>query len=97
MKHMAGKGKIAAKKWGFRGKMWVIGLAKLRAFNQSRKAKWYKMQVLFLKLNISGSVKDQKQWQFTHFMAYIFARTERKLEWCCKIKDNDLRFELMSL
>ena len=30
-------------------------------------------------------------------MAYIFARTERKLEWYCKIKDNDLRFELMSL
>jgi len=30
-------------------------------------------------------------------MAYIFARTERKLERCCKIKDNDLRFEWMSL
>ena len=30
-------------------------------------------------------------------MAYIFARTERKLEWGCKIKDNDLRFELMYL
>ena len=30
-------------------------------------------------------------------MAYIFARTERKLEWCCKIKDNDLRFEWMCL
>ena len=25
-------------------------------------------------------------------MAYIFARTERKLEWYCKIKDNDLSF-----
>ena len=30
-------------------------------------------------------------------MPYIFARTERKLEWYCKIKDNDLRFEWMSL
>ena len=50
------------------------------------------MQVLFLKLNILGTVKDQKQWQFTHFMAYIFARMERKLEQCCKIKDNDLSF-----
>ena len=50
------------------------------------------MQVLFLKLNILGTVKDQKQWQFTHFMAYIFARTERKLEQYCKIKDNDLSF-----
>ena len=26
---MAGKGKIAIKKWRFRGKMWVIGLEKL--------------------------------------------------------------------
>jgi len=25
-------------------------------------------------------------------MAYIFARTERKLERYCKIKDNDLSF-----
>ena len=30
-------------------------------------------------------------------MPYIFARTERKLEWYCKIKNNDLRFEQMSL
>ena len=27
-----------------------------------------------------------------YFMAYIFARTERKLERHCKIKDNDLSF-----
>jgi len=26
-------------------------------------------------------------------MAYIFARTERKLDLCCKIKDNDLNDE----
>ena len=30
-------------------------------------------------------------------MVYIFARTERKLEWHCKIKNKDLRFERMSL
>ena len=60
MKHMAGKGKIAAKKWGFRGKMWVIGLAKLRVGNHSRKAKWCKMQAFFLKTNIFEGVKDQK-------------------------------------
>ena len=30
-------------------------------------------------------------------MTYIFARTERKLEQYCKIKDNDLRFEWMCL
>ena len=50
------------------------------------------MQVFFLKLNISEAVKDPKQCQFTYFMAYIFARTERKLESYCKIKDNDLSF-----
>jgi len=37
---------MAIKKWFFRGKMQVIGLEKLRAGNQNRKAKWYKMQVL---------------------------------------------------
>ena len=46
---MVGKGKIAVKKWRFRGKMWVIGLGKLRVGNHSRKAKWYKTQVLSLK------------------------------------------------
>ena len=35
--------------------------------------------------------------RFTYIMAYIFARTERKLERYCKIKDNDLRFEWMCL
>ena len=57
MKHMAGKGKIAAKKWGFRGKMWVIGLAKLRVGNHSRKAKWCKTQVLCLKTDKCQGVK----------------------------------------
>ncbi len=46
MKNMAQKDKMAIKKWVFRGKMQVTGLEKLRAGNQNRKAKWYKMQVL---------------------------------------------------
>ena len=50
------------------------------------------MQVFFLKLNISEAVKDPKQCQITYFVVYIFARTERKLELYCKIKDNDLSF-----
>ena len=49
MKNMARKDKMAIKKWFFRGKMQVIGLEKLRAGNQNRKAKWCKMQVVFLK------------------------------------------------
>ena len=46
---MAKKGKIAIKKWGFRGKKQVIGVEKLQVGNQTRKAKWCKMQVLCLK------------------------------------------------
>ena len=49
MKNMAKKGKIAVKKWGFRGKKGEIGVEKIRAGNQNREAKWCKMQVFFLK------------------------------------------------
>ena len=49
MKNMAKKGKIAVKKWGFRGKKGEIGVEKIRVGNQTRKAKWCKMQVFFLK------------------------------------------------
>ena len=42
---MAERGKIAVKKWGFDAQKRVIGLEKLRAGNQTRKAKWCKMQV----------------------------------------------------
>ena len=37
--------------------MGAIGLEKTRAFNQNRKAKWYKMQVLFSK---EDKTKDTK-------------------------------------
>jgi len=57
IKHMAKKGKMVVKKWGFRGKMLVLGLEKLRACNQTRKLKWCKMQVLFLK---KDKTKDTK-------------------------------------
>ena len=48
---MAKKGKMAAKKWGLVVKKWVIGLGKLRAGIQIRKAKWCKMQVLFSQID----------------------------------------------
>ena len=57
MKYMAKRGKMVVKKWVFRGKKWVFGVEKTRVGNQSRKAKWYKMQVFFLKLN---TLKDAK-------------------------------------
>ena len=46
MKNITEKSKIVAKKWDFGGKKRVIGLFKIRAGNQTRKAKWCKMQVL---------------------------------------------------
>ena len=51
MKHMARKGKIAVKKWSFRGKNSVFGREKSWVGKQTRKAKWCKMQVLCLKMD----------------------------------------------
>ena len=48
------------------------------------------MQVFFLKLNMSGGAKGKIMGRFAYFWAYILARTARKLEWYCKIKDNNL-------
>ena len=56
MKHMVKKAKIAAKKWNFRSKKGVSGSKKIWAGNQTRKAKWCKMQVLFLKTDKSKGV-----------------------------------------
>ena len=49
MKNMAKRGKMVVKKWVFRGKKRVFEVEKIRVCNQTRKAKWYKMQVLLLK------------------------------------------------
>ena len=57
MKHRAKRGKIAIKKWGFRGKKWVFGGEKIRVGNQTRKVKWCKMQVLGLKMDKSQGAK----------------------------------------
>ena len=58
MKNMAEKGKIGVKKRVFRGKMGAIGLEKIRASNQNRKAKWYKMQVFFSKEDKTKGIKS---------------------------------------
>ena len=57
MKNMAERGEIVVKKWVFRGKKWVFGVEKIRVGNQSRKAKWCKMQVLFFKTDKAKGVK----------------------------------------
>ena len=54
---MAERGEIVVKKWVFRGKMGVFGLEKYRTSSQSRKAKWCKTQVLFLKIDRVRSMK----------------------------------------
>ena len=55
---MAKKGKIAVKKWDLGDKKWVIGLGKLWGGDQTRKAKWCKMQVLFFNLDKITDVED---------------------------------------
>ena len=61
MKNMAKKGKIAVKKWGFRGKKGEIGVEKIRVGNQTRKAKWCKTQVSFSNSDKMEGVKSPKQ------------------------------------
>ena len=58
MKHMAKKGKIAVKKWVLGAKSGQFGVEKIRVGNQSRKAKWCKMQVFFLKTDKAKDVKS---------------------------------------
>ena len=57
MKNRAEKGEIVVKKWVFRGKKRVIGLEKIRGGDQTRKAKWCKMRVLFLKIDKAKGVQ----------------------------------------
>ena len=49
IKNRVRKGKMGVKNLLFSSKKQVFGLQKLRASNQTRKAKWCKMQVMFLK------------------------------------------------
>ena len=61
MKHIDQRGRIAIKKWVFCAKKWIIGLEKLRVGNQTRKAKWCKMQVLFLEMDKTKGPKDPQK------------------------------------
>ena len=54
---MAEKGKMSTEKWVFRGKMGVFELEINRTSNQTRKVKWWKMQVLFWKQTEWGTWK----------------------------------------
>ena len=61
MKNMVGKGEIVVKKWDFLGKKRVIGLEKRRVGDQTRKVKWCKTQVLFLKIDKVKGAKGKKR------------------------------------
>ena len=50
------------------------------------------MQVLFLKVDKLKSVEGWKLCLYPYFLTRIFARMQRKLECCCKIKNNNLSF-----
>ena len=60
MKHMAEKGKIAIKKWVLGAKSGDFEVDKIRVGNQTRKAKWCKTQLTFLKTDKTKDMKDQK-------------------------------------
>ena len=55
---MPKRDEIAIKKWFFGGKKWVIGPKESRDDNQTRKAKWCKMQVICLKTDKTQGVKE---------------------------------------
>ena len=64
--------------------MRVFGSEKMASGRPNRKAKWCKMQVMFLKTDKTKGMKDEKQRLFTYFLTYIFAITGRKKEKFCK-------------
>ena len=51
MKNRTKKGKIVVKKWGFRGLKGGNWEQKNASWRPSRKAKWCKMQAVFLKMD----------------------------------------------
>ena len=57
MKNMPEKGEIVVKKWFFRGWKQVIRLEKMWVGDQTRKAKWCKMQAFFLKTDKAKGVQ----------------------------------------
>ena len=57
MKHMAKKGKNPSKSGVLGVKSGYLELEKIRVGNQTRKAKWCKMQVVFLKIDITKDTK----------------------------------------
>ena len=70
---MAERCEIVVKKWVFRGKKGVIGLEKIRGGDQSRKAKWCKMQFFSLK-NRQNEMRERQEKVAFYLLFNLFFR-----------------------
>ena len=64
----AKKVKKVENKYTFHSKKGQIGLMKFRVYNQTRKAKWCKMQVLFSKIDKTKDKQSENKELFTYFL-----------------------------
>ena len=64
----AKKVKKSENKYKFHSKKGQIGLMKFRVYNQTRKAKWCKMQVLFSKIDKTKDKQSENKELFTYFL-----------------------------
>ena len=76
MKNMVEKGKIVVKKWVFRGKKQQFGAGKNMKRQQTRKAKWCKMQAKCQKMDKRRTTQGRNLHQITCELPLIFARTK---------------------
>jgi len=68
------KVKKSANKYKFHRKKGQIGLMKFRVYNQTRKAKWCKMQVLFSKIDKTKDEQSESKELFTYFLTSFSAK-----------------------
>ena len=68
------KAKKSANKYKFRSKKGQIGLMKFRVYNQTRKAKWCKMRVLFSKIDRIKDGQSENKELFTYFLTSFSAK-----------------------
>ena len=74
---------------GLKAGFWV---ARIMSWQAKQKGKMVLNADTLLKNDKLEGVKGRKKRLFTYFLTNNLARTDRKLEPHCKIKDKDLRF-----
>ena len=70
----AKKVKKVENKYTFHSKKGQIGLMKFRVYNQTRKAKWCKMQVLFSKIDKTKDRQSENKELFTYFSTFFWLK-----------------------